>query len=428
MQYRFSTFADTVLSEPGIFRLMEDLDAALSGPNAKDMYMLGGGNPGFVAPVHDYFQKSFQQIANDADLFRRVSGQYDGPSGSTSFRQTLAERLHKHYGWSLTEQNIVLTQGSQNAFFLLLNLFSGPDSDGQPLKILFAQSPEYIGYENSGLHSNSMIAVPSKKIDLGNGFFRYTVDYEAITKTLQNGNIGAICISRPSNPTGGMLDDDEVAMLSKLARQFQLPLIIDGAYGDPFPGVVYGQQHPYFDDNTIFVLSLSKTGLPGLRTGIILAPARVTAVIERLQAIEHLAPNSIGPALVEGGIADGSMIRICKEHLPPFYKARKNLAVSTLFKHLQPDKQVQLHRPDGAFFVWAIFPKLKITSVELYSALKQSGVIIVPGSYYFPGLPKEKQTEVAYHNSVRISYSQNEATIKDGLEILCRIVAKYSAD
>ena len=66
------------------------------------------------------------------------------------------------------------------------------------------------------------------------------MDIERITQALQTGDIGAICISRISNPSGGMLEDDGMKILSSLARQFDVPLIVDRAYGAPMPGVVYG--------------------------------------------------------------------------------------------------------------------------------------------------------------------------------------------
>jgi len=427
MQRRFSRFADTVLGEPGIFRLMDDLDAALTG--SQKLHMLGGGNPGNVGPVSEYFRRAFLRIGESADHFARVAGRYDGPAGNTQFRKAFAASLSAMYGWSLTESNVVLTQGSQNAFFLLLNLFSGPFPDGRGRKILFALSPEYIGYENSGLHENSLLAVPSKKIPLGDGFFRYTIDIERITQALQTGDIGAICISRPSNPTGGMLEDDEMKNLSSLARQFDVPLIVDGAYGDPMPGVVYGNGRPYYDDNTIFVLSLSKTGLPGIRTGIILAPADVCSVLERIQAVQHLAPGGLGPALVQEGITDGSFFKLCKEHLPAFYRERQRLAIDTLFNELEPDRDVQIHRPDGAFFLWAVFPRLTISTSELYLDLKKAGVLVVPGSYYYPGLPDDDRLSPEWEGqrSIRISYSQDLSTIQEGLSILCQVVREKNS-
>ena len=50
-----------------------------------------------------------------------------------------------------------------------------------------------------------------------------------------------------------------------------IPLIIDGAYGLPFPNILFSEARPHWNENTILVLSLSKLGLPGVRTGIVVA-------------------------------------------------------------------------------------------------------------------------------------------------------------
>ena len=58
-------------------------------------------------------------------------------------------------------------------------------------------------------------------------------------------NTGAICVSRPTNPTGNVITDDEVEQLDALAQTHNVPLIIDGAYGLPFPGLIYTPASPF---------------------------------------------------------------------------------------------------------------------------------------------------------------------------------------
>ncbi|MBR7512929.1 aminotransferase class I/II-fold pyridoxal phosphate-dependent enzyme, partial [Mycobacterium tuberculosis] len=73
------------------------------------------------------------------------------------------------------------------------------------------------------------------------GFFKYRVDFDTLENLaeLHNGEIGAICCSRPTNPTGNVLTDDEMARLEAIAKRFDIPLIIDNAYGMPFPNIIY---------------------------------------------------------------------------------------------------------------------------------------------------------------------------------------------
>jgi valine--pyruvate aminotransferase len=46
-----------------------------------------------------------------------------------------------------------------------------------------------------------------------------------------------ICVSRPTNPTGNVITDEELIKLDALANQHGIPLVIDNAYGVPFPGL-----------------------------------------------------------------------------------------------------------------------------------------------------------------------------------------------
>ncbi|MEA7931692.1 aminotransferase class I/II-fold pyridoxal phosphate-dependent enzyme, partial [Salmonella enterica subsp. enterica serovar Montevideo] len=41
----------------------------------------------------------------------------------------------------------------------------------------------------------------------------------------------------PTNPTGNVITDEELMKLDRLANQHNIPLVIDNAYGVPFPGI-----------------------------------------------------------------------------------------------------------------------------------------------------------------------------------------------
>ena len=86
---------------------------------------------------------------------------------------------------------------------------------------------------------------------LDNRMFKYHVDFEQLKV---DESIAAICASRPTNPTGNVLTDEEVRKLDKLARDNNIPLIIDNAYGTPFPNIIFEDVTPFWNDNP-FLLS-----------------------------------------------------------------------------------------------------------------------------------------------------------------------------
>ena len=88
--------------------------------------------------------------------------------------------------------------------------------------------------------------------------------------------------------------DVEIKKLSSLAEKYQIPLMVDNAYGLPFPNIVFTDDaKPYWDKNIILSMSLSKIGLPALRTGIIIADEKIITAMSNINAIAALASGSL---------------------------------------------------------------------------------------------------------------------------------------
>ncbi|MFU9453016.1 aminotransferase class I/II-fold pyridoxal phosphate-dependent enzyme, partial [Klebsiella pneumoniae] len=134
--------------------------------------------------------------------------------------------LRDELGWEIEPQNIALTNGSQSAFFYLFNLFAGRRADGTTRKVLFPLTPEYIGYADAGLEEDLFVATRPNIELLPEGQFKYHVDFEHLQVTEET---GMICVSRPTNPTGNVITDEELIKLDALANQHGVPLVIDNA-------------------------------------------------------------------------------------------------------------------------------------------------------------------------------------------------------
>jgi valine--pyruvate aminotransferase len=197
-----SKFGEKFTRRAGITELMDDLGAAMAG---NDMLMLGGGNPAHIPAVQQRFRQRMEQILAEPNSFETMIGNYTGSRGHAAFIEALAELLHEQFGWAIGPENIALTNGSQNAFFCLFNLFAGEMPDGSKKKILFPLAPEYIGYANAGLSDNFFTAQRPTIEMLDDGLFKYRVDFNHLKI---GDDIGAICVTRPTNPTGNLMTDD----------------------------------------------------------------------------------------------------------------------------------------------------------------------------------------------------------------------------
>ena len=226
----------------------------------------------------------------------------------------------------------------------------------------------------------------------------------------------AICVSRPTNPTGNVLTDEEVSRLAELAAEREIPLLVDNAYGEPFPGAVFESIAPVWNRQIVMTFSLSKLGLPGTRTGVVLADEEIAQRIRSMTGIVGLANNNVGQAIVEPMLASGQLLELAQQVIRPFYQAKSALAQELVAEHFGDDFPYLVHRSEGAFFLWLWFPKLPITSRELYARLKQRGVLIVPGEYFFYGLSDDDWPH--QHQCIRLTYSQPEDVVAEGIRIL----------
>jgi valine--pyruvate aminotransferase len=403
---RLSKVGKRFASGSGIGQLMDDLGAALA--SGGEMLMLGGGNPAHIPAVQERFRRATQDLLADGARFARAIGDYDGPRGNAEFIEALAGLLAREVGWDVGPQNIALTMGSQSAFFALFNMFAGAMDDGTTRRVLLPLAPEYIGYADVGLEEGLFVSAKPRIEYLEDRLFKYHVDFDALPL---GDDIGAICVSRPTNPTGNVLTDDEIERLAGLARDRDIPLIIDNAYGTPFPNIIFTAATPIWNEQTIVCMSLSKLGLPTTRTGIVVARAEVIEAISNMNAVLSLAPVGLGAALALDLVRSGEIIAMSRDVIRPFYQAKAERAVAQLRDELE-GVDFQIHRPEGALFLWVWFRDLPITSQDLYERLKQRGTLVLPGHYFFPGLDEPWPHK---DECIRVTYSQDDAVVSEGL-------------
>lgn len=413
-----SKFGQMFSSGSGIIRLMDDLGDALA--KGEGVLMLGGGNPGYIPEVEEVFRQRMQRILDDRAEFQRMIGNYDAPQGESEFIDALGALLRREFGWDVSSDNIAITNGSQSAFFMLFNMFAGVFEHGQRKRILLPLAPEYIGYADQGLTDDFFEASRPRIEHIDEHMFKYHVDFNAVRVT---DDIGAICVSRPTNPTGNVLTDQEVSQLGQLAALHNIPLIIDNAYGTPFPHMIFTEATPVWNEHTVVTMSLSKLGLPGVRTGIVIAHPDIIDAIAGMNAVLNLASGSIGPALTLDLVKSGDIIQLSRDVIRPYYQKKSEQAINWLSEDLA-DLDYYVHKPEGAMFLWIWFKGIPISSQELYERLKERGVLVVPGHHFFPGLGENWRHK---HECIRVNHSQDANAVKLGLKIIADEVKKAYA-
>lgn len=430
MTYSFSDFGEKLTGHSGILQLMDDLGRPL--PEGVTPYRLGGGNPAQVPEVIALYRSAMEEIMAEDKGFDNLVSLYDAPQGRVQFIETFAKFLSSKYGWKVGPENIAITNGSQSAFFYLFNLFSGTftskvDGSKKIKKILFPLVPEYIGYADQCIEPDVLLSVPAQCEYFEDRTFKYHIDFEALETLLSSrDDIGAMCVSRPTNPSGNVLTNKEIESLSLLAKKYTIPLFIDNAYGLPFPNIVFTEEAtPYWDESIVFSMSLSKIGLPSLRTGIIVAEPQIAQALANLNAIAALATGSVGQALAEKAIASGEILKAAETAVKPFYEKRSRQAIEWIHEFFA-GSDYWIHRSEGSIFLWLYLQDLKISTKELYEKLKEQGVITVPGEHFFFGVDDPKEScHGHYDKCLRLNYSGPQDEVREGLKLLAKIYKEY---
>jgi valine--pyruvate aminotransferase len=411
---KLSAFGEKFAGDSGIVGLMDDLgNALLDNP---DMIMMGGGNPGRLPEMEAVFQRRLEAVMGDPAERHRLFGRYQSPQGDHDFRACVAEFLSGRFGWQLGAANIAISNGSQSAFFALFNMLAGDMPGGGRRTIHLPLTPEYLGYADSGLSACFFSATRPEIELLDDSLFKYRVDFPRLRL---DEHTAALCVSRPTNPTGNVITDAEMAHLDELARERGIPLIVDGAYGLPFPNILFTEARPHWNENTILVLSLSKLGLPGVRTGIVVAREEIAHAFANANGILNLACGNLGPAITLELFRSGEMLELARDVVRPFYEARARAAVDAFREHLD-GLPFRIHKPEGAFFLWLWFADLPIGSQALYERLKRRGVLVVPGHHCFFGLDDDWRHR---HECIRVSYVQDEDSVRRGAALIAEEVA-----
>jgi valine--pyruvate aminotransferase len=413
----FSIIGEKLTARSGILGLMDDLGRAMT--EWPDMLMLGGGNPAPVPAVQALWRERMAGLLAEGAAFDRMLGNYDPPQGNPRFVRALATLLRREFGWDLEPENFAVTNGGQSAFFFLFNLLAGEHADGRQKKILLPLAPEYIGYADQGFEPELFVAC-RPEITWPHGedarVFKYRINFAMVEDALRRDDIAAIAVSRPTNPTGNVLTDDEVAHLSALASRHGIPLILDNAYGAPFPSVIFTDAKPFWAPHVIMTLSLSKLGLPGTRTSVVIGDRRIASAVAAVTAIAGLANGNVGQQLVLPLIENGEILNIGPRILRPFYEEKSKAALGwarEAFDAAGVDWAV--HASEGAFFHWLWLRGLRIPTRELYERLKARKVLIVPGEYFFFGLREDWPHS---RECLRLNFAQPENVVREGLRII----------
>jgi GntR family transcriptional regulator/MocR family aminotransferase len=327
---------------------------------------------------------------------------YGDVYGFLPLREYIANRLQTH-GISAFSDNILITNGCQQAIELILKLFASPN------KKVVIEAPTYFDIlPLLKYYRADVIEIPM----LNNG-----MDLNYLEKVLEKEKVGLIyTIPNFHNPTGITSSQEHRENLLTIAEKCHVPIIEDGFEEEMkyFGKVVLPIKSMDKAQIVIYLGTFSKALFPGLRIGWIVADANL---IQRLVTIKKYSDLGVSPltqasinAFCQNGFYDLHIRRIQREY-------RKRMAVAFKIMKEEFPSNVNYTKPDGGYTIWISLPDYFGSEEAIYNTAISHGIMISPGNLFFYSPSK------SVHFRISIA-ALNEKEIIEGIKRLGDVLKK----
>ena len=321
------------------------------------------GEPGFATP--DY-------IINAGILgLREGKTKYTPNAGIKQLRDAIAYKLEKENGIVCDpDKNLIVTAGATQALMLAMVTLVNPGDE------VIIQGPNWPDYKGQIDMVNAKTVYA--KVSEENGF-KMTAD---IIEPLITDKTKLIIINSPSNPTGGVLDDNDLLEIAELVKKHKIFIISD----EPYEKLVYDgfvqkslASIPGIEDYVLTVNSFSKTfAMTGFRVGYICANETIIENLIKLhENMIASVPEPMQLAAVEAVYHGDADVRKMVE----YYDRNRHLVVDGLNRI----NGFSCFLPKGAFYAFPNITDFKMGSVEAAEyILEKTHVVTAPGSAFGP--------------------------------------------
>lgn len=371
------------------FHVMEVAKAAsIRQASHGDVIGLFVGQPATPAP------EPVRQRAQAA-ISTEVLG-YTVTNGIEELRVAIAAEYRRRYDLVVDPAEVVITTGSSGGF--VLAALAAFDVGATVAMV----RPGYPAYRNT-LHGLGV-----EIIDLpgdGNNRFQPTVAMLEALDAVPDG----LVLASPSNPTGTIIDADELAAISRWCSDHQCQLISDEIYH----GISFGRtcaSAREFGPESVVVGSVSKYhSMTGWRLGWLLVPPALRRPVENLQSNLAICAPAISQTAAVAAFSEASRLEL-DSHVAR-YAANREL----LLERLPSLGITEFAPPDGAFYLYCDISHLCDDSQQWCAqVLAATGVALAPGVDFDP---------INGHRTMRLSFCGQTAEIIEALDRLAGYLA-----
>ena len=349
------------------------------------------GQPDFVTPV------SILEAGKRAIEARKTC--YTHNSGVLELRQAASDFVKRRYQLNYRpEDEILITMGASEALDIAFRTILEPSDE------VILPAPIYPGYEPLiRMCYATPVFVDTRK---NNCKISAKLIEENLTEKTK-----CVVLPYPSNPTGTILNAQELEEIANLLRGKDIFIISDEIYSE----LTYGLKHisiasfPEMKKQCIVINGLSKShAMTGWRIGYTLAPAYITDEMFKVHAYNCVCASSVSQyAAIEALNYDIPEV----EEMRQQYEKRRNYIYQRI-----TDMGLEAIKPDGAFYLFVSIDKTGLSSNEfIHQLVDKEKVAVIPGygfSEYGEGF-------------IRISYACSMENLEKGMKRMKRFVQTF---
>ena len=337
-----------------------------------------------ISKVQDYMQKGFNQ--------------YAPMPGVLALREAIAVKTMETYGLQYDPATeITITSGATEALFDIITAVVHPNDEViiiEPAYDSYAPAVELSG----GVTRFSALELPD-----------YKINWQEVM-SLINSRTRMIIINTPHNPTGSVLDSNDLLNLQKITSGTDILILSDEVYEHLIfdkkrhESVCY---YPELASRSFVVGSFGKTfHATGWKTGFVLAPKELTTELRKVHQFVTFASNTP----VQYALSDFIKDQANYDYVPLFYQQKRDY-----FANLLKGSRFKIMPCYGTYFQLLNYEAITDESEMDFAVrlTKEFGVATVPVSPF-------------YHNQqnnqmLRVCFAKGEDTLQKAAEILNKI-------
>ncbi len=299
--------------------------------------------------------------------------QYGATEGYGPLKEYLSTAMHK-YGVPAKPDNVLLTNGSQQALDLIGKVFINPGD------FVLTGRPTYLGAIQAWKAYQARFHTVNLDDD---GMVVDEIEHAYEKAVADSGRPPKFIYVLPNfhNPAGTTLSQERRQQLAEVAEKLNLPVVEDDPYGQlRYEGEDIPPICTFIPERTIYLGTFSKTLTPGLRIGWIVCPEVLMQRFIQAKQGSDLHTGTFAQ-YIAADICQRGLLKPHVKKLCQVYKERRDTMLDALTE-FWPAECSWTH-PAGGLFLWARVPD-SIDTLKLFTEAVEEKVAYVPGINFYP--------------------------------------------